>query len=1077
MLCRKTQGLASGSSSSSYDLEYICKTATNDLRDMRDAGQLSSADYDLITSTSKPGEILLPVGTANASRISAAVEPLIALLEGFGAAIDMVVQFSPQFMGVSILGLVWGSIKFMMNIARDVSDALGTVVEVLDEIRNSLPALEVYIKLFGFSDIQLLKGPLVDIYTQLMLFGVQAVKLFDRSMLGALVKSTSTSQAKHFQSLSTKIAKARDEVDRIANVEHMHQTDQGLKVQASENSKAEKFRMEIRQLGHIGASTEVHPPPSLLPFNDASVDLISSCFTGRLEDIQFIADAFSSPTGSAPARCAIWGMPGLGKSQLTLKYAHSSFELGRHTHVFAISATTVEKLSRGLTNVLQPVQHLERYNSDQAAQLMAARDCFEHSEKYGFVKWLIIFDDATSETVSFLRENLPRQNANGSILITTRTLEIAEALTSAAGHRHPVYELKALSPMQSAELLLKTAGIHSSAAADLDSAQKLVERIGRLPLAVDQAGAFMKENGFQSANQLNNLYDKQGSEEIISWTNSLTNYQETSVLAAFTAPLQRLGASNPDVLNLLRVLAYFDPEHIPLDIVVLGAEKARSHLASHTESAPPASLARKDKQSTLRRFIARLPVPGKRGKPPSLAVAQSGNVDTASAGVPLELRPLLESICSDKWRRGACGHLKALSLAQPLYGEKPSLHIHDLIRQVVQQTTPAHESGQDPYHALAVMLLYHAFETIEDVGSPQSWKECERFVPHLMALVKHVGALPINLLGLLSVRVAEYFKKRGRYEEAAALCQHALAQQEKQLGADHLDTLATAHNLAEAYQRQGKYNEAEALYQRALAGREQQLGADHWATLSTANGLANLYQHQGKPEEAKALYQRALAGREQQLGAGHPRTLSTANNLAVLYKNQEQYVEAEPLYRRALAGQTQQLGADHPDTLVTVSNLAGLYAAQKNYIEAEAWYQRALASREQRLGVDHPDTLTTVHCLADLYATQKKYIEAEARYQRALAGREQRLGVDHPNTLTTAHNLATLYFQQGKYVEAESRFKRVLASTEVSLGIHDPKTINTMKWLANVYGKQGRDGEANTLRVRAMEAEKVRSSK
>ncbi|KZP13699.1 hypothetical protein FIBSPDRAFT_834779, partial [Athelia psychrophila] len=217
--------------------------------------------------------------------------------------------------------------------------------------------------------------------------------------------------------------------------------------------------VEIRQLGHIGASTEVHPPPSLLPFNDAAVDLISSCFTGRLEDIQFITNAFSSPTGSAPARCAIWGMPGLGKSQLTLKYAHLSFELGRHTHVFAISATTVEKLSRGLTNVLQPVQHLERYNSDQASQLMAARDCFEHSEKYGFVKWLIIFDDATSETVSFLRQNLPRQNANGSILITTRTLEIAEALTSAAGHRHPVYELKALSPMQSAELLLKTAGI------------------------------------------------------------------------------------------------------------------------------------------------------------------------------------------------------------------------------------------------------------------------------------------------------------------------------------------------------------------------------------------------------------------------------------------------------------------------------------------------------------------------------------------------------------------------------------------------------------------------------------------
>ncbi|KZP13525.1 hypothetical protein FIBSPDRAFT_834973 [Athelia psychrophila] len=189
----------------------------------------------------------------------------------------------------------------------------------------------------------------------------------------------------------------------------MHQMDRALRVQTF---------------------TEGHPLPS---FNDAAVDLISSCFTGRHEDVQFIADAFASPTGRTPARYAIWGMPGLGKSQLSLKYAHSSFESGRHTHIFAISATTVEKLTQGLVGVLNLVQHPERYNSDQAAQLTAARQCLEHSGEYGFVEWLIMFDNATSETVAFLLQHFPRQNANGSILITTRTLEIAEALTNVAG--------------------------------------------------------------------------------------------------------------------------------------------------------------------------------------------------------------------------------------------------------------------------------------------------------------------------------------------------------------------------------------------------------------------------------------------------------------------------------------------------------------------------------------------------------------------------------------------------------------------------------------------------------------------
>ncbi|KZP19324.1 TPR-like protein [Athelia psychrophila] len=863
-----------------------------------------------------------------------------------------------------------------------------------------------------------------------------------------------------------------------------------------------------QQLAHIGPGTAIHPPPSPLPnYNDAP-DLISPCFTGRSEEFQLIADALGSATGRVPARCAIWGMPGLGKSQTALKYAHSSFDSGRHTHVFWIAATTVEKLTQGLAKVLRPVQHLERYNSDQAAQLMAARCCFEHSEEYGFLKWLIIIDSATSETVAFLRQNLPRQNANGCILITTRTLDVAEALTNVAGHQYPVCELKALSPIQSAELLLKTAGIPSSAAVDLDSAQKLVERMGCLPLAVEQAGAFMKQNAFQSASRLNNLYDKHGWGEMISWTNSLTTYEETSVLAAFTAPLQRLGAINPDVLSFLRVMACLDPEIIPLDIVVIGAEKAREHLASHMESTSLGYPAPKEKSSVIRRLITKLP--WKHAKPRPLTVPKSGNADTASSRGSLKLRPLLESICSDKWLRGACRHLQDLSLARPLYGDALSLHIHDLIQQVIIQQTPmTHELGEDPYHALAVTVLFWAFEAIEDPESPQCWPECERFVPHIMALTKHVGAPPINLLDELSVRLARYFQKRGRYDEATALCQHALAGQTQQLGADHPNTLTTVHRLADVYVRQGTYIEAEALYRRALAGREQQLGGIHRDTLSTVNNLAWLYQIQAKYNEAEALHQRALAGREQKLGADHQDTLKTVHNLAALYYQQGKYDEAERLYQRALVGQTQQLGADHSDTLTTANNLAGLHADQGkyaeaetlyqrallgaghpstlsmvnnlaalyyhqgNYDEAEAMYQRALAGKERQLGAEHPSTLGTVNNLALLYRHQGKHEEADALFRRGLAGAEQQLGEDHPDTLRTVNNLAALYYHQGKYAEAEALYRRALAGCEQQLGAGHPSTLNTEHNIALLYEHQGKYDEAGALYKRALAGREI----
>ncbi|KZP28366.1 TPR-like protein [Athelia psychrophila] len=755
------------------------------------------------------------------------------------------------------------------------------------------------------------------------------------------------------------------------------------------------------------------------PFNDAPVDRISPCFVGRDEELQLFANVLGLCDGDIPSRCAVWGMPGLGKSQLALKYANTSFRAGCHTHVIWISATTVEKVSQGLAKVLDLLQHPERHNPDQAARITAARLCLEHSEQYGFLEWLIVLDDVTVATVPFLQENLPRQNSHGSILITTRTAEIAEAVTSAAGERYPICKLNALSLEQSTALLLTRAGIHSSTAADVHSAHNLVRRIGCLPLAVEQAGSYMKLNGLTGAGQLETLYDQRGLEEVISsyfrrqleansvlkcicWNNSLSSYQEKSVLTTFAMQFQRLGEIDPTFLQLLKVLAFFDPESIPLDIVVLGAGIIGRHLDAHEVS-----------KSTV--FLTPQ-VSNRQNQPPSF-ISPNTDVDVSSEVVSGEFRHLLGLICSETWLRRALRHFEDLSLAQPHYDKKISLHIHDLIQLVLQQSAPEEQLRENSHFALAGTLLCKAFQTIGDISSPRSWTELERFVPHLMALLKHADT-PTTKLLVMSRQVALYFRERGRYDEAEALYRQALAGLERQLGTDHLDTLRTANGLAFLYRRQGRFGQAEAMYQRVLAGQEQ-LGADHPDTLNTVHGLGSLYSVQGNFKKAESFYQRALAGREQQLGTDHPNTLNTVNNIALLYMRQKNYNNAAALFQRALAGQEQQLGTDHPDTLNTASNLASLYSIQGNYDNATALCQRALAGQERQLGADHPSTLFTVHDLALLYSNQGYYDAAEPLFQQALAGRERKLGADHPDVLLTVSNLAELYERQGRIEEAE----------------------------------------------------------
>src|SRR5262249_28019288 len=104
--------------------------------------------------------------------------------------------------------------------------------------------------------------------------------------------------------------------------------------------------------------------------------------------------------------------------------------------------------------------------------------------------------------------------------------------------------------------------------------------------------------------------------------------------------------------------------------------------------------------------------------------------------------------------------------------------------------------------------------------------------------------------------------------------------------------------LAVVYREQGKYAEAEAGYQRALAIQEAKLGNGHPVVAQTLNNLASVYQAQGKYAEAERHFKRTLAIFESKLGGDHLRVAQTLNNLAVLYERQR---KAPPPLRTCLA--------------------------------------------------------------------------------------------------------------------------------------------------------------------------------
>ena len=120
--------------------------------------------------------------------------------------------------------------------------------------------------------------------------------------------------------------------------------------------------------------------------------------------------------------------------------------------------------------------------------------------------------------------------------------------------------------------------------------------------------------------------------------------------------------------------------------------------------------------------------------------------------------------------------------------------------------------------------------------------------------------------------------------QAIVIGERLVADQERVLGPDHPDTLASRNNLAVAYLDAGRLDEAISLHEQNLPDYERILGPDHPNTLASRHSLATAYRDAGRLDEAISLHEQTLADRERVLGPDHPDTLNSRNRLATAYQ-------------------------------------------------------------------------------------------------------------------------------------------------------------------------------------------------
>jgi non-specific serine/threonine protein kinase/serine/threonine-protein kinase len=298
------------------------------------------------------------------------------------------------------------------------------------------------------------------------------------------------------------------------------------------------------------------------------------------------------------------------------------------------------------------------------------------------------------------------------------------------------------------------------------------------------------------------------------------------------------------------------------------------------------------------------------------------------------------------------------------------------------------------------------------------------------------------------------------YDLARSQLEAAYDWRTKNLGPDHPDTLASAHNLAVLAERQGRYDDAHAILEPTLEARRRVLGRNDPETLTTLSNFGDIHVAVGDLEAAEEAFREVLAGLEPTLGPDHPQTIAAVNNLGYALRRRGEVEEAEKLYREALVRTRRALGDEHPHTVLAFNNLAALVQADGRLDEAATLLDEALRRSLAVHGEDDPGTLNILGNLAVVRMKQDRLEEAENLMADLVDRNRRALGPDHPATLLATNNLARVISDRGRPDEAVAMYRDLMPAARKALPAGHPYLPAFQAGFGKVLAAAGHPQEA-----------------
>lgn len=825
-------------------------------------------------------------------------------------------------------------------------------------------------------------------------------------------------------------------------------------------------------------------------------------FSGRTNELEALDRNLDSQ--QSPHVQVIWGMGGIGKTELATEYIHRNID--KYDIVWWIRAEHHDRVREALLTLARRLD--PRLGGEDSDRDRVIATVLERLESEAGPSWLLVYDNVANPFD--VERYVPASRPDGHVIVTLRQRNWPSSPTADPLEVSWFTKAEAISFLRHRLSGPVTQDTRQSAeeedARQADERERLAAELGYLPIALDHAAAYLRETKGSVDDYLTRFRQN---------AHLLEEHRDMDAHAhvSGTSELSQEVLTD-DAKHLFNLCAFFSPEPIAATLFLqdtTGIDDPPG-LAEFLSSPPRfraaesqlqrLSLAKVDAAQDVIQMhrVVQAVTQGRLHEDhveqfdayrvavdSLLAKSNPGNPDQSGGDATYDLslqhleserkflftaNPALRDIIIDQVRRlhlrGA--HVEAMQFGQGALEVWRQRHGEDDLKALTM--------------AVEVAVAMYRGGRIADADA-----EIERIRPFLE---RYSSEDEFKVLLLCESICGAVLRARNEFRKALDLDRDILPKFEAVFGETNERTLNVRNNIAFDYRQLGLYSEALTTDQRTFNDRQGILGPNDPLTLHSHNAVARDQRGLGKYQESLEIARDVWRAFEA-VGRGENRRENTnwlraCEGFATALRKAGHHFEASQEREHVLQRCRDYLGDDHMFTLTAATNLINdrravgdlvgatdlahetyerclqsslpdellLYAVQLNLasvLRVAGDAKGALRHDEQArngliriYGDPHPFTLAAnINYTTDL-AMNNRLGEAIQLGDDTLAKCERTLGASHPDTLMAKANLAVDQRAAGEVGRAEKLRADVLRRYEETLTLEHPEAHSAAKW-------------------------------